>query len=440
MKRIFISYARIDQSFARKLTRALEEVGADVWIDLDDISAGEKWSSAIQHGLDTSHGMLVIVSPDSMASSNVEDEWQYFMDQGRPVIPVLWEPAKMHFQLNRLQYIDFHNRPFGDAFAHMIDELKARGVTIEVEAAEPTRIFNTDYTKTQPAPVSSQIEEKVANMFSFNPMMIGLSVLIIVAIVSGIIYFALDRVGDVNGEVDAAFIEDHLYLFEYEEEPITVSAEPWTVHLEPSADSETDSVSEAQVLSRILQDDIVWYEIEDVDSGLVAYQGADRIPIDEEILLEIVPVHSTLPEFVQLFNEPYTGDVAIDFAIDEDALVHGYLVDADGGRWYLVTVYDEELDTEITGWWHDTDDDLQLELSVSALAFMGEDTNAYWHSDRDEIANAIPSDELVRIFYRTGDLYSVGYYLGDENEWRNVFVPVDTVNVSDPMASTIVTQ
>ena len=88
MARLFISYSRTDVDFARQLGTDLERLGADLWMDVDDIPAGMKWSSAIQEGLDQAEVMIVVLSPDSMASVNVEDEWQYFLDEKRSVIPV----------------------------------------------------------------------------------------------------------------------------------------------------------------------------------------------------------------------------------------------------------------------------------------------------------------------------------------------------------------
>ena len=119
MRNVFISYSRKDVDFAQHLATQLDEPGTEVWFDMEDIAPGMKWSSAIQEGLDTADVMLVIVSPESMASPNVEDEWQYALDRGIPVIPVLLRPADVHFQLNRLQYIDFYEHDFDDAFPHL---------------------------------------------------------------------------------------------------------------------------------------------------------------------------------------------------------------------------------------------------------------------------------------------------------------------------------
>lgn len=124
MTRIFISYSRSDEIFVRRLASELDQMGENVWIDVDDIPAGVKWSGAIQEGLDTGEVMLVVISPQSMTSPNVEDEWQYFIDQKKQIIPILWQPAKIHFQLNRLQYIDFHNQPFEVAMKELTAQLK----------------------------------------------------------------------------------------------------------------------------------------------------------------------------------------------------------------------------------------------------------------------------------------------------------------------------
>lgn len=130
MTDLFISYSRKDVLFARQLTASLEARGADVWFDQTDIHAGVKWSSAIQQGLREAQAMILIISPDAMASSNVEDEWQYFLDKKKPIIPVLLHPADIHFQLNRIQYIDFAAQTYEAAFEQLIAELALNGVAL----------------------------------------------------------------------------------------------------------------------------------------------------------------------------------------------------------------------------------------------------------------------------------------------------------------------
>ncbi|MBC8171018.1 MAG: toll/interleukin-1 receptor domain-containing protein [Anaerolineae bacterium] len=126
MIQIFISYSRRDRQFAQQLSESLHTVGLGVWIDLQDIHAGSKWGEAIQEGLDNSQAMIVVISPDSMNSENVKDEWQYFFDHKKPIIPVLFRPAKVHFQLNRIQHIDFHSQSYDAAFTALCEQLEHR--------------------------------------------------------------------------------------------------------------------------------------------------------------------------------------------------------------------------------------------------------------------------------------------------------------------------
>lgn len=131
MSDVFVSYSHRDEHFARQLAEALSIAGVDVWIDVDDIPVGMKWSSAIMQGLQLCEVMILIITPDAMNSGNVEDEWQYFLDQGKPVVPVLRKPANIHFQLNRLQWVDFYNQPFDVALEYLFLELESLGIRLK---------------------------------------------------------------------------------------------------------------------------------------------------------------------------------------------------------------------------------------------------------------------------------------------------------------------
>jgi WD40 repeat protein len=120
MPKVFISYSRKDEDFARRLATDLDRLGADLWIDTDDIPPGVNWSTAIQQGLDTCEVLVLIISPDAMESGNVEDEWQYFRDEGKPIVPVIWRSApRLHFQLRRIQYVDFAAQEYDLALSQL---------------------------------------------------------------------------------------------------------------------------------------------------------------------------------------------------------------------------------------------------------------------------------------------------------------------------------
>ena len=132
MTKLFISYSHVDRPFATRLAQALGGRGYDVWIDEAGIHGGARWSTSVQEGLDTCDALVLVVSPSSMASKHVEDEWQYVLDQGKPVLPVMLEPTKVHFQLGRIHYVDFAERDFD----HALDQLTKSITRVVGGAAE----------------------------------------------------------------------------------------------------------------------------------------------------------------------------------------------------------------------------------------------------------------------------------------------------------------
>jgi hypothetical protein len=104
---IFISYSRIDKEFALQLAQFLHAYEVTVWLDLSSIPHGANWDMEVQRGLDTSDYMLVLLSPDSVASGNVADEWNYFASKEKPILPLLIRPCEVPFRLMRRQRVDF---------------------------------------------------------------------------------------------------------------------------------------------------------------------------------------------------------------------------------------------------------------------------------------------------------------------------------------------
>jgi hypothetical protein len=132
--KVFISYSRKDSSFAQGLASDLESLGAQVWIDVDDIPVGTRWSKAVQNGLDESEVLLLVISPDAMVSPNVEDEWQYFHEKRKRIIPLLWREAELHFQLVRLQRVDFRKgiASYRQALRELVGLLNELGMSLRL--------------------------------------------------------------------------------------------------------------------------------------------------------------------------------------------------------------------------------------------------------------------------------------------------------------------
>ncbi|MBI1258333.1 MAG: SUMF1/EgtB/PvdO family nonheme iron enzyme [Chloroflexi bacterium] len=130
MTKIFISHSDKDSIFAVQLAQALIGKGIDVWIDKSDIRAGQIWWDEIQRGLDECDKMILILSPDAMASRNVADEWGYYLDEKKQIFTVRWIPVKTHFRLRGIQYVDFHQLEFAGAFEKLTLELGRNGIVV----------------------------------------------------------------------------------------------------------------------------------------------------------------------------------------------------------------------------------------------------------------------------------------------------------------------
>jgi len=105
----FISYSREDSEFALKLAEDLKAAGAAVWLDQLDIAPGQRWARSVQEALNDCPRMLVILSPASANSANVDDEMSFALEEKKTVIPVLYRDCKIPFRLRSFQYVDFRD-------------------------------------------------------------------------------------------------------------------------------------------------------------------------------------------------------------------------------------------------------------------------------------------------------------------------------------------
>ena len=120
----FISYARVDADFAKRLGVQLREAGVDVWLDQLDIAGGERWDRAVERALKNCSTLIVILTPTSVGSENVMDEVGYALQKGIRVIPVLHQPCEIPLRLQRVQYLDF-TRDYDSAFTRLISLFRA---------------------------------------------------------------------------------------------------------------------------------------------------------------------------------------------------------------------------------------------------------------------------------------------------------------------------
>ena len=90
---IFVSYSRKDSKRAEEVVQDLEGVGYDVWHDTEDIRGGESWRRSIISGISAARVVVVVLSPNSLASANVERELSVAQDKHKQILPISIAPA-----------------------------------------------------------------------------------------------------------------------------------------------------------------------------------------------------------------------------------------------------------------------------------------------------------------------------------------------------------
>lgn len=134
----FLSYSRTDEKFALRLAKDLRAAGVAMWIDQLDIRPSEHWDKAIERAVVSCRGLVVILSPRSVASDNVADEISYAIESGKSVLPVKIEACTLPLRLTRKQVVDATGN-YDRALQQCIDELMRGELspTLKARAAAP---------------------------------------------------------------------------------------------------------------------------------------------------------------------------------------------------------------------------------------------------------------------------------------------------------------
>ena len=88
--KVFISHAQNDMALAHKVASVLKGSGFDVWDDTK-LVPGQNWAEEIAQALRECEAMVVLLTPEALASRWVEAEISYALGQasyGHRLIPV----------------------------------------------------------------------------------------------------------------------------------------------------------------------------------------------------------------------------------------------------------------------------------------------------------------------------------------------------------------
>ena len=139
----FISYAREDIDFTRRLATGLHAEGILVWMDELHMKMGRAWEDQVEVALRDAAAIIFIMSRVSIEADTVRDELSLAVDLKKPVLPVRIDECEPPLRLRRLQYADFV-RPFDVAFRKFVFDVKESIHTAITSPEEAMRKgFNT---------------------------------------------------------------------------------------------------------------------------------------------------------------------------------------------------------------------------------------------------------------------------------------------------------
>jgi isopentenyl diphosphate isomerase/L-lactate dehydrogenase-like FMN-dependent dehydrogenase len=90
--KVFINYSPKDRELATELVSRLKAAGLDAWFDKSEILPGDNWAEKTSEGLKESDAMVVLLTPNSLASETVQANISYALGEKsfrHRVVPVL---------------------------------------------------------------------------------------------------------------------------------------------------------------------------------------------------------------------------------------------------------------------------------------------------------------------------------------------------------------
>ena len=134
---VFLSHNGAQKDWTRRLASRQREEGLWVFFDEDSIKLGEDIPAAIENGLKSSRHVLLVLSPEAIASSWVALEYSASLYKdpaaaNRSLIPILRQDCDIPLTLGRLKHLDAR----GEDFERQVDHLLNGIERVEVEQTE----------------------------------------------------------------------------------------------------------------------------------------------------------------------------------------------------------------------------------------------------------------------------------------------------------------
>jgi len=150
---VFLSYHSADGEWVAQLKTRLVSQGIRVWLDSEQIRPGDRFPGALARAIGQVECVVVVLSPGSIASPWVEEEYSLALARERRVIAVLIEDVEPPGFLHGRTWVDFRDEVAFDAsLEHLIF-----GITGS-RGTPPGDVVSPEYRDTQPAQATDEAQ------------------------------------------------------------------------------------------------------------------------------------------------------------------------------------------------------------------------------------------------------------------------------------------
>ena len=135
MGQVFVSYSRRNKEIVDRIVGEMNRAKLDIWIDREDIKAGNSWRIQIVEAIDTCDAFVLVLSAHSAISENVHKEINLAQDSKRKTFVFMLErihlPAEIRYQLAGLQFIDVEELGYEEAVRRLIETVNEHLSTVK---------------------------------------------------------------------------------------------------------------------------------------------------------------------------------------------------------------------------------------------------------------------------------------------------------------------
>jgi hypothetical protein len=126
---VFVSYASVDRAKVVPIVDGVKQNGQTVWIDQQEIAAGEGWAGEIVRAIKGAKGVLVMCSAAAFESDHVKREIYLADRYKKRLLPVFLEdaspPEDFEYFFAGVQWLRLHDTPEADRSKAVVQALGA---------------------------------------------------------------------------------------------------------------------------------------------------------------------------------------------------------------------------------------------------------------------------------------------------------------------------